>query len=307
MTNGQKPTYPKRPPFFAHKATRLMFKTCVANDIGPAAFILLVAVVHTEDAARYLRPVTFYDSQLQPILGLAYGPLRRARKKAVASGWLHYEAGTKGRAGVYWITVPDHLEGLDDSPTDEGAPQECLSKMEGNNGNGHDDSLSKMKEQAQGKRRECAENAQRKRHTSVPVPVPVPNPRSERRALKKTSRGAASKALADVTVETLHDTGALLKLLTFLANVKVYGLTGSEGERVEFIAAAERALEVTGRDGGNPVALFRWIIKNRNWKKTNGEQEDLARKRLIDHRRESNGHAPNLVAVLNGIGTGGES
>jgi hypothetical protein len=114
--------YQPREPFFANKAIRLMIKTCLPNDIGTDAFALLVVVAQTEDAAHYRRPVTFFNGQLMPILGIkSPHSLIRARARAIDSGWLAYEQGGRGVPGKYWILIPKHAAGLDDSPVDEGA------------------------------------------------------------------------------------------------------------------------------------------------------------------------------------------
>lgn len=114
------PTYPKRPPFFALKVIRLMVKTCVMNEYGAQVFGLVAAVVATEDSAKYRRAVTFYDSQLMPIVGAkSRDTLGRVREKAVNSGWLHYEPGRKGTPGRYWTTIPAAAEAFTDAPVDE--------------------------------------------------------------------------------------------------------------------------------------------------------------------------------------------
>ena len=94
--------YPQRDNHFAHKFTRLLTRACVANDIGPDAALLLVIVAHTEDAKRYSRPVTFWNEQILPLCGFAnVKAMDRARSRAVEAGWLHYEAGGKGKPGAY--------------------------------------------------------------------------------------------------------------------------------------------------------------------------------------------------------------
>ena len=98
-----------------------MIKTCVAQEIGTVGFSLLMVIANTEDAAGYRRAVTWYDGQLLPLLGLAsQKSLSLARDKAVKSGWLHYEHGRKGVASKYWITIPEHCDGQDDTASDEG-------------------------------------------------------------------------------------------------------------------------------------------------------------------------------------------
>ncbi len=111
--------YPQRPPSFAHKFTRLLFRVCAAQEIGTEATLLLVTIVHTEDAKRYKAPVTYWNDQLQSILGMSWGRLSRARQKAVNAGWLHYESGGKGQVGRYWVTIPKQFELVGDGATDE--------------------------------------------------------------------------------------------------------------------------------------------------------------------------------------------
>ena len=114
--------YPQRPPFFAHRYCRLLTKTCAAQDIGHIAFVLCVTVAHQEDAKRYTSPVTFFNEQLMPLIGVSkWDSLDRARKRAAEVGWLHYESGNRGRRlpGRYWVTVPAGLDDLGDAPCDE--------------------------------------------------------------------------------------------------------------------------------------------------------------------------------------------
>ena len=109
--------YPKRSQFFAHKTFRLMHKTSLAAEIGRDAFCIIAVVLHTEDAARYRGPVKFYNSQLQETLGFAkWDSFNRARQKAIDSGWLQYEANGNRGAGLYFITIPDGYDAIDDSP-----------------------------------------------------------------------------------------------------------------------------------------------------------------------------------------------
>ncbi|MBX3438017.1 MAG: hypothetical protein KF861_11045, partial [Planctomycetaceae bacterium] len=78
-------------------------------------------IAMTEDAARYRRPVTFYNEQLMPIVGLASrATLNRARDRCIDNGWLHYKAGAKRSPGVYWVLVPAHAQKMEDTPIDEG-------------------------------------------------------------------------------------------------------------------------------------------------------------------------------------------
>lgn len=117
-----RPEYPARPRFFAHRFVRLMTKACLATHCGSDVFCLLAVIAHQEDARGYRGPVRFFNGQLAPLVGCGSDDaLARVRAKAVAAGWLVYQPGGKGRAGEYWVAIPDDLTDWDDGPTDEGA------------------------------------------------------------------------------------------------------------------------------------------------------------------------------------------
>lgn len=77
------PSYPKRQSHFAHKAVRLMFKSCLAADIGMPAVAMLCHIAHLEDAARYSGPIRCWNEQLSNVFGLSDDSLRRLRDKCV--------------------------------------------------------------------------------------------------------------------------------------------------------------------------------------------------------------------------------
>ncbi|HAB18492.1 MAG TPA: phage replication protein, partial [Verrucomicrobiales bacterium] len=107
--------YPKRERFFALKFCRTMTKVCLANSLGPEAFTLLSVIVCQEDASGYRRPVTFWNGQLFPLVGLgSESALRRLRIKVIEAGWLQCIPGVKGRPPAYFVTIPDVAAGLDD-------------------------------------------------------------------------------------------------------------------------------------------------------------------------------------------------
>ena len=86
--------YPKRPKYFANHFIRVMTKKCIANILGPQAFTLLTVIAMTEDARWYTDPVTYYNEQLAPLVGLnSVDSLDRVRAKCIASGWLRYTPG----------------------------------------------------------------------------------------------------------------------------------------------------------------------------------------------------------------------
>lgn len=161
--------YPKRVSHFAHKFVRRLAKSAAAQEIGPEVCWLLTVIAHQEDAVHYRRAVTFYDGQLLPLVGMnCRRTLARARDKAVEAGWLHYEAGRKGKPGTYWVIIPDHAEVFDDSPLeddynvlcDTSAPQTRRKRAE---------SVTQTAPQVSPQER-------RKCHTSNPNPIPDPNP-----------------------------------------------------------------------------------------------------------------------------------
>ncbi len=118
--------YPRREPYFAQKAIRLLVKTAAAQHLGQTAALLIVTVATTEDAARYRRPVSFYNGQLMMLLGVRkWESLARARTVAIEAGWLCYEPPQQGKhkPGLYWVTIPPEALGLSDSPVDEAYPE----------------------------------------------------------------------------------------------------------------------------------------------------------------------------------------
>ena len=92
------------------------------GEIGANAFVLCVTIAMLEDVKRYTGPVTFYNGQLLPIVGLSkWESLERARDRALAAGWLQYVPGNRGKRlpGRYWVMIPIGFDTLDDSPCDE--------------------------------------------------------------------------------------------------------------------------------------------------------------------------------------------
>jgi hypothetical protein len=121
------PTYPtdrKHQRFFALKFLRLLVKTAAAQSIGTEGCWLLAIVVNTEDKTRYRRPVSFFNEQLMALLGFSrWHRLDAVRKATIEAGWLNYEPppnGVRGRAGTYWVTIPEYAEDLPDDSVDEG-------------------------------------------------------------------------------------------------------------------------------------------------------------------------------------------
>jgi hypothetical protein len=129
---SNKTAYPKRPQHFAHKFTRLLFRSCVGAQIGPDATLLLIAIVHCEDAKRYTGPVAFFSANLADQIGLSVSSMERARARAIEAGWLHCIPGAKRRAAQYWVTIPRSEVLKPDGSLDES--EEILRQVDGVSG-----------------------------------------------------------------------------------------------------------------------------------------------------------------------------
>ena len=170
--------YPARKPHHAHRLVRLLFKACVAQDLGAPATLLVIAIAHQEDACRYKRAVTFWDGQLMAVLGItSRSTLAKIRARAVESGWLHYEPGQKGRVARYWTLIPEHADGLSDAPIEEGHDAEVAAIPESSTTPEPDpvrDPVQKMDRIAD--RIETGSEPDRDRiaRTSCPIPIPIP-------------------------------------------------------------------------------------------------------------------------------------
>jgi hypothetical protein len=113
----------RRRQFLGQQVVRLMTKTCLANDLGQAAFTLLAVVSAQQDAA-WGRPVSFFNSQLLPLVGIRkWDTLATVRKACIDAGWLRYEQPGSGyrEPGVYEVVIPPRLAHLTDSRCDEEA------------------------------------------------------------------------------------------------------------------------------------------------------------------------------------------
>lgn len=112
--------YPPRCQFYAMKFIRAMVDASVANEHGAQVFTLLATLAGKEDSERYRGAVTYWDSQLMPLIGAnSQDTLARVRARAAQAGWLHYEPGRKGVIGRYWTIIPASAEAFTDAPVDE--------------------------------------------------------------------------------------------------------------------------------------------------------------------------------------------
>ena len=175
--------YPERESYFAHKFVRLLMRTCAAMEIGTDGFCLLTIIAHTEDAAHYSGPVRFWNDQLISVTGLnSWDRLNRARKKAIAAKWLHYEPGGKGKVGQYWVIVPEQYEGLPDSYVAEDNPI-ILGTSADTNLIEKTDPPHPCGKKPDTNLIEAWEKPDTSLDHSKPVPVPVPDPKKRARSI----------------------------------------------------------------------------------------------------------------------------
>lgn len=236
-------TYLKdRPRYFAHKFVRILTRTCAAMEIGTDGFCLLSIIVHTEDAAHYSGPVTFWNDQLISVTGLnTWNRLDRARSKAVDAGWLHYEPGGKGKVGRYWVTIPSQYEGLPDNSTAEDDPVILHA--------GVDPTVEQTVEESGddphhcGKNRgttggqplkEAGENRGTTVEPSIPTPTPTPTPNPKKRAR---------------SIDADHDQDPVRDPFDLFWEV-VHHKVGREAAKEKFKIAVRRIREDKARDLG---------------------------------------------------------
>lgn len=97
--------YPaNRTALFALHFAKWLYQSGAANEVGPDATALILAVAMVEDELRYTRPPNFYNRQLMDRCGVASEhALIRARKLAVDAGLLSYTPGKKRTPGKYYV------------------------------------------------------------------------------------------------------------------------------------------------------------------------------------------------------------
>jgi hypothetical protein len=166
-------TYPARDKYYAHKLTRLLFKSCAAQSIGQDAVLLIIHIAHTEDAARYQGPVRFWNSQLNEVLGFrSPKSLNNARSKAVNAGWLVYSRKNDRADGLYFTTIPKNVIAFDDEPI-EPVPVSVPST--------ESIPLSVPSTEQKAEQESYAlRNRKVTGNDPLPNPVPIPNPNKKR-------------------------------------------------------------------------------------------------------------------------------
>ncbi len=240
--------YPKRLSHFAHRTFRLMTKVCAAQEIGSDAMLLVAVILHQEDAKRYRSAVTFYNGQLAPILGFTnWNRLNKARQSAVDAGWLHYESGGKRKPGIYWGTIPDHLDDVDDSPVDEDSPSTSIVESGGASG-----------EEVEGQ-------PGRNRGASGEPPTLTLNPNP-----KKPVTGTAG-VLYLVSQEMLADPKRVLEWFAKASAGYRPALEPTHLNKINVLALARRVLK--DEKAENPAACFVDCVKKKVFKFSNAEEK----------------------------------
>lgn len=196
--------YPKRPKFFAHKFCRVLWKACVANEIGADTCWFLCGIAMTEDAKGYRSPVTYFNEQLFSVGGFgSVDAMARARTKAVKAGWLAYQPGGKGFAGKYFVTIPKEHADWDDNPTDEGDEDEIYLRK--NAEESQKKPRRNREESAEESAKKVRKNPRTKCGTFFPIPkdtTPTPIPihsDAPASASKERPRDLLFDAIAEVT------------------------------------------------------------------------------------------------------------
>jgi hypothetical protein len=249
-----------RPQFFANRLLRLAIKTALAQELGTDCLSLLCVVAMTEDARRYRGPVTFWNSQLLPLVGFSkWERLDKARKAAVGAGWLAYAPGGRHQPGRYRVTIPAELQEVEDAAVDESRyPAEGYQT-----GDQQSPGLPQTDNDTEA---EAGIDKESKRGTSrvstgvtslpVPTPDPLPVPKAAGAAGVSTkSRKKSAKRQEPVQIPESLDTDAarkaldefrehrrqMKKPLTALAEKKLLQEWSSKGSD-RFVAAVDHSI-----------------------------------------------------------------
>jgi hypothetical protein len=154
-------------------------KSCAALDMGPTACLLLCYIAHTEDAAKYRGAVRFWNQQLMTVMGFkSPKQLIDARTKAVEAGWLVYERSGNREVGQYWVTIPDHFEGLTDGLIE--ANHSVNHSESGTNGGTNTKRIAeRIGDESRNESRNEYETESGKHSIPIPLPIPVPEKHSD--------------------------------------------------------------------------------------------------------------------------------
>lgn len=155
-----------------------MSKACLANEHGTDVFTLLVIISSLEDSKGYRGPVTFWNEQLMPLVGItSLTTFKRVRSKAIESGWLIYQQGSRSKPPKYFVNVPDVYKDCNDRPFDEN-PDE-LSSPSGpyltHNPDSIDPSSPDLALNPVSIRPQCGTQSGLNPAHLPPIPIPIPN------------------------------------------------------------------------------------------------------------------------------------
>lgn len=104
------PEYPRRPPFFAMSAMRLMSHYAVAGEVGLLGFAILVEVVLTEDRRRYSSPPRFWASSFYDRFARGKDAVGEAISRCQVKGWLHWDQPSHRVQATAWLTLPQWID-----------------------------------------------------------------------------------------------------------------------------------------------------------------------------------------------------
>lgn len=124
---------------------------------------------------------------------------------------------------------------------------------------------------------------------------PPPNPPAGGNGVCGKREGKAERPrspLAGVLIDELRDTGRLRERI--LALVAAGIIPNTENDRLNCVAAAERALELAT----NPVAMWINLVRTKRWGVLSGEQVDRAKARIAAWMAENRPPLPPVVTGL---------
>lgn len=192
--SNTKPTgakYPKREQFLAHKVIRKMTLSNAPSEMGALAFGLVCVVAMQQDAKRYKKPANYRNGQLMEIFGLSSASgLDKARKKAIAAGWLNYEPAIRS-SGQYWATIPDDLKSLPDVVSDDDAGEHDTDPSYH-----HSDRNGEGSEKDEGRLREGSASPY------IPNPNPTPEPKEKGASVSPSDSQKSKKKFSEEDMET---------------------------------------------------------------------------------------------------------
>jgi hypothetical protein len=259
-------------------------------DIGQNACLLLCYIAHTEDAARYSGPVRFWNEQLMTVMGFkSPKQLNEARSKAESAGWLVYERSGNREVGRYWVTVPEHFEGLSDAVIEDNR-----SVIHSENGTNSGMNKERITERiGDGSRNE---NGTESGKPSNPIPVPRPVPEKHRDALASDVPQVSTVNASDAALVNAPLRRSVVRQERFerptvsdvIGYVREINATVDAKEFVDYY-------ESNGwRVGRNPMKDWRATVRRWNNKKLDGQHYGNGSKSKASSREQDTADAFNV-------------